>query len=70
MSWFLLMALSCPKTLMDNQTNFKWTAHDYKTLEYAKKRCVEIYPDSKCVKYFKKWGKQDYSVICGAEVEE
>jgi hypothetical protein len=62
----LLVSLSCPKTVMDNRTNFPWNKHDAETLEYAKKRCVQIYSDSPCVKYFKKWGKQDYSVICGA----
>jgi hypothetical protein len=56
----------CPRTTMINTSGFPWNGHDRKTLKYTKKRCGEIYPDAPCVKWFKKWGKQDYSVICGA----
>lgn len=61
----ILLNLSCPKTIMQNATEFPWNDHDYKTLEYCKKRCVQIYEKSPCVTFFRKFGKQDYTVLCG-----
>jgi hypothetical protein len=63
----ILISLSCPKTEMVNVTKYGWNKHDAETLEYAKRRCGEVYEDAPCVKLFRKWGKQDYSVICGGE---
>jgi len=63
----LLLALSCPKTEMLNVTNYEWNKHDVETLTYSKKRCGELYKDAPCVKLFRKWGKQDYSVVCGGK---
>ncbi len=62
----LSVALNCPNPVIVNTSGFPWNDHDKNTLDYAKKRCSEIYEDSPCVKWFKKWGKQDYSVICGS----
>lgn len=62
---FILLTLSCPVTKMQNITPFPWNDHDFNTLAFVKNRCVQIYPDSPCVKLFRKFGKQDYSVICG-----
>ena len=62
----LLTALSvCPTTLMENRTSFPWNDYDREMLRYSEKRCGEIYPDASCVVLFRKWGKQDYSVVCG-----
>jgi hypothetical protein len=65
-SLLLLAALSCPKTVIVNTSGHPWNKQDQETLDYTRKRCVQIYEDAPCVKWFKKWGKQDYSVICGA----
>lgn len=63
----VLAALSCPATKMQNVTKFPWNDHDRSILQQARKRCGELYQDAPCVKLFRKYGKQDYSVICGAE---
>ena len=55
----------CPRTTMTNISGYPWNDYDRSILKQAKKRCGEIYPDAPCVKLFRKWGKQDYSVICG-----
>ena len=55
----------CPKTNMVNVTKYPWNDYDQEVLGRANKRCGQIYPGSGCVKMFKKWGKKDYSVICG-----
>jgi hypothetical protein len=64
---FTLMALSCPDVKMQNVTKFEWNRYDMSILTQAKKRCGELYPDARCVKLFRKYGKQDYSVVCGKE---
>ena len=63
----VLMAISCPNPKMQNVTKFAWNDFDKSILEQARKRCGELYPDAPCVKLFRKYGKQDYSVICGAK---
>lgn len=62
-----LALLSCPPTEMQNHTVYSWNDFDMKTLDGARKRCGELYPDVPCVKIFEKHGKQDYSVICGGK---
>lgn len=66
-SFLLASALSCPKTKMVNTSGYPWNDYDKSILAQTRQRCGEIYADSPCVKLFKKWGKQDYSVICGAK---
>lgn len=61
------VALSCPPTKMENATTYPWNEFDMKTLKHVKTRCGQIYPNSPCVKLFRKWDKKDYSVICGRE---
>jgi hypothetical protein len=61
----LLLALSCSPPVMQNKTKYPWNDFDRKELKYAQKRCGEIYKDSPCVKLFKKYDKNQYSVICG-----
>ncbi len=63
----LAAALQCPNTKFVNVSGYEWNQHDLNTYRYVQKRCVQVYPDSPCVKLFRKWGKQDYSVICGAK---
>ena len=65
----VLVSLSCAPRKITNVTKFPWNAHDEKTLAYTRNRCVQVYKDAPCVKLFRKWGKQDYSVVCGAEVD-
>lgn len=66
--FFIIMSISCTPTKIQNVSGFKWNAHDRETLNYSKKRCQELYEDSPCVRLFKKYGKQDYSVICGEKI--
>ena len=63
----ILLTLSCPQVKMVNVSGYPWNSYDRKELRYARKRCGEIYPDAKCVKLFRKFGKRDFTVICGAE---
>lgn len=65
MNMIFFMAF-CMEPEILNTTSSPWNNHDEETLTYAKKRCGEIYDDAPCVKLFKKYGKQDYSVICAA----
>lgn len=58
---------SCPKTVMLNTSKFPWVDYDYEILDYSKKRCGQMYQNSPCVKLFKKYNKQQYSVICGSK---
>lgn len=64
-SILLLAALLCPKTHMQNITKQPWTKYDYSMLDRATLRCGELYPDAPCVKLFRKFNFQSYSVICG-----
>lgn len=61
----ILLSATCPVTKMQNITKYPWNKYDYEILTYVKGRCSKIYPDAPCVKLFRKFGKQDYSVICG-----
>lgn len=65
MNLILLVALSCPQTILINHTTEAWNDFDYKTLDSAKVRCGQIYEDAPCVKKFYKRGDQSYWVICG-----
>ena len=61
----LFLSLSCPTPLMQNASRFPWNDYDRKELRYAEKRCGEIYEDAPCVKLFRKFNDQQYTVICG-----
>ena len=67
--FFMVIALSCSPVQMINETNEPWNDFDYQTLNNAKKRCGEIYPDAPCVKKFYKRPEQSYWAICGAELK-
>ena len=54
----------CPATKIDNWTKV-WNEQDQKTLDGAKIRCGQIYPDAPCVKFFRKKDDTTYNVICG-----
>jgi len=64
----LALALACPTTVIENTSKLKWTSYDTKMLNYAKKRCGELYKDSPCVKLFRKFEFQSYSVVCGEKI--
>lgn len=61
----LLVALSCPKTIIINQTKESWTKLDAQTLSNAKQRCGQLYEDAPCLKKFYKRYEQSYWAICG-----
>ena len=58
------LTATCPKTRIENWTKV-WTKRDQQTLDTARKRCGEIYPDAPCVKMFRKKDETTYNVICG-----
>lgn len=65
MSLLLLLALSCPKTVIINDSGLPWNDHDEQMLSQSKTRCKELYSDAPCVKKFYKKEEQNYWVICG-----
>lgn len=64
---FIYAALACPAVQMQNVTEFPWNDYDRSILDQFKVRCGQIYEDSPCVILFRKYGKQDYSIICGGK---
>lgn len=65
----LSIALACGSPKIVNRTK-SWNEQDKTTLETAQKRCGQIYPDSPCVKMFRKADEGIYSAICGERVKE
>lgn len=64
----LLMTLSCPTPVMQNVSKYPWNDYDRQEMRYAEKRCQEIYgKDGECLTLFRKFGKRDYTVLCGAK---
>lgn len=63
----VILALSCPAPVLQNVSGYPWNSYDKKEQRYAEKRCKQIYDDAPCLKLWRKFGKQDYSAICGAE---
>lgn len=61
----IILAANCAAPIMINKTDKEWNEQDYKHLASAKKRCGQLYKESKCVKKFIKRTESDYSVICG-----
>ena len=59
-----LNSVQCPETVVENRTD-EWNLQDMQTLARAKQRCVEIYPDSPCLKKFIKKDNTTYNAICG-----
>ena len=62
-SLLLLATLSCPKEVFINVSKYPWNDWDRSRIIYARKVCRKD-KISPCMKWFKKWGKQDYSVLC------
>lgn len=60
-------ASACPPEVVINTSKEKWLPYDQEMLIYARKRCKQIWPDASCLKIFKKYEPQSYSVICGAD---
>jgi hypothetical protein len=65
MTLLLISSLVCSTPVMQNVTKFPWNKYDMSILKQAKKRCGELYPSARYVRLFRKFGFQDYSVICG-----
>jgi hypothetical protein len=61
----LLLALTCVLPIMQNTSKFPWNDYDRQELKYAQKRCGEIYSDAPCLRLFRKYNFQQYSVVCG-----
>lgn len=54
----------CAVTIIINLT-LTWTPTDQATLNRAKMRCAEIYPDAPCLKKLVKKKELLYNAICG-----
>ncbi len=66
-TFFVFLAVSCLPTLVVNVSGDKWNAYDNKMLDHAKVRCGELDKDFPCVRLFRKFGVQSYTVICGVK---
>lgn len=65
----ILGLMVCKPTVIVNTSYLPWNKHDQTTMKSAEKTCNEVYPKSNpCLKWFKKYAKQDYSAICGPSV--
>lgn len=58
-----MLTLQCSEPVIISKKPL--TEFDLWTLERAKKRCGEIYPNSPCVKVFHVVKPKTYRVICG-----
>lgn len=65
----LIIAGSCPKTIVINDSSEAWNDKDQQALDSATKRCKEKFPDAPCLKKFWKKEPQTYWALCGAEEE-
>jgi hypothetical protein len=61
-----IVALSCPETKLIG-FDAPLTEQEIESLNHAKKRCAEIYPESPCLKSFEKREEQVFWAICGGE---
>lgn len=68
MTMALLAALNCAPTVVINNTD-NWTEEDSIHMVAAIKRCPELYPESPCLKVFRKKEPLLYRATCGAEKE-
>ncbi len=59
----VLLAAGCLNTSVENRTS-EWTRRDDTTLAVSQKRCEAKFPDSPCVKLFRKHSFQGYHVVC------
>jgi len=57
----------CPATVFENTSQQPWTKYDYEVFAAAQKRCGEIDENTPCLKLFRKYNVQQYTVICGEE---
>lgn len=61
----LLSLMTCPTIQKINLTQLPWNTVDQEHLEYASKRCGQIYSDAPCLKKFYKVATRQYRAICG-----
>lgn len=62
----IVLSANCPPTKLIGFTA-PLTAQETESLNHAKKRCEEIYPESPCLKSFEKREEQVFWAICGKE---
>lgn len=60
----MLFTATCAATTIINQTP-EWIQQDAAALNRAQLRCQDIYPESPCLRVFKKLEPSVYSAICG-----
>lgn len=61
-----VLSNSCPPTKLIGFTE-RLTEQEIESLNHARNRCPEIYPDSPCLKIFEKREERVFWAICGAE---
>lgn len=64
-SFLLAAQLSCPTTRFELTGVQALGLQDKQALEQAQKRCPILYPNSPCVRVFRRTAPQTYQVICG-----
>ena len=60
-----ILAVQRPEVKRVNVTEFPWNDYDKYIVTVCQKRCPELDPATRCLKLFRKHGKQDYTCICG-----
>lgn len=63
---FVVLSANCPPTKLIG-FDAPLTENELQSLNHAKRRCAEIYPESPCLKSFEKRAEQTFWAICGAE---
>jgi hypothetical protein len=64
-AWALVIAASCPVTVIDVRTNEAWTVRDQLALVTAARGCVRYFPQSPCLKRFIRVEQGRYWAVCG-----
>lgn len=70
-NWLLLALLALPACLSSCpfpeivNNGADWTQKDLDTLQTARRRCGEIWPDAPCLKRFEKTKEGQYRAVCG-----
>lgn len=65
---FAAMVAVCPRPVVEDMTDLKWTDTDEQTLEASAGQCAKRYPDAPCLSRFIKREFNMYRVMCGEKV--
>jgi len=60
----LMSSTGCPSTNITNRTHSEWNSRDQSVFVQNLERCRSKYPNSPCLKLFKKTGTRSYRALC------